>query len=778
MVPLTWSAHHAEALDHQERGEPLRARPPARAAITAATTPTEAAEASLVLAWISQQLGDHAASADLIARARPLLSGVLGARADCLRGLTLCMTADHDRAIAVLTSAADRLADDPHWQANALVGVGVSAGYLHRFARADTAFTRAYALYTAQGEPERAATCLHNQGFVAAQAGDLPRALAHYDAAAVDERRHPEALVDRASALLAAGLTEEAGSALARAARLLGAAGRGPAFAEATLVHAHCLLRTGESAAAVSAARSAADLFAAQQRPGWRAAARAIELRARFAAAETGSAGALSVIARAESGGGVADREWAIVVAGDCDKAGMVTEAAELRLAAGRPDLVEHHRHAKDTTAVLRVLGWLARAHTAPTRRGVLAACRAGLRVVDEHAAALGVVELQAGASELAARLSEIGVGAASGPRGVFAWTERHRAAMARPRHAPPVELARALAALRSADPRDRPALEGRVRRLSLSSPAERLPDVDELSAALGPRVLLSFVVHNGQLSVVSVVGQRFRVHAMVDSRIVGDLAEALRTAAALAVRTGDGAAAEHAARRLDGVLFAPLRKLIGDRPLVVLPTRALAAVPWGALPTCSARPVEVAPSAAYWLRATRVAEPGGDAVWIAGPGLTHADREVRDLHRRHGGRLLTARHSTVDQTLAAIDGAGLVHIAAHGRHRGDVPLFSALILADGPLYGYDLDRLRAAPHRLVLSSCESARDLLGLTALLLRRGTRTVIASTLPVPDDRAADLMSTLHDHLRAGIAPAHALARAQAVHGHLGFVTFGAG
>ena len=118
-------------------------------------------------------------------------------------------------------------------------------------------------------------------------------------------------------------------------------------------------------------------------------------------------------------------------------------------------------------------------------------------------------------------------------------------------------------------------------------------------------------------------------------------------------------------------------------------------------------------------------------------------------------------------------------------RFRSDQPLFSALELADGPLYVHDLDRLRRGPRLLVLSACEAGLsgvrpgdELMGLTAALLGCGTATLIASVVPVPDDRTAAVMTALHSGLRAGLAPSAALAAAQADDGQqLGFVCFGA-
>ena len=97
--------------------------------------------------------------------------------------------------------------------------------------------------------------------------------------------------------------------------------------------------------------------------------------------------------------------------------------------------------------------------------------------------------------------------------------------------------------------------------------------------------------------------------------------------------------------------------------------------------------------------------------------------------------------------------------------------MFSALDLADGPLTVHDLESMRRAPETLVLSACDSGLsavqpgdELLGLAASLLAMGTRTLVASLLPVPDDATRSLMVDLHRRLRAGASPANALAAAQ--------------
>jgi CHAT domain-containing protein len=58
--------------------------------------------------------------------------------------------------------------------------------------------------------------------------------------------------------------------------------------------------------------------------------------------------------------------------------------------------------------------------------------------------------------------------------------------------------------------------------------------------------------------------------------------------------------------------------------------------------------------------------------------------------------------------------------------------------------------------------------------------GTRTIVASVVPVPDSAAKQLMIALHRHLTAGRSPAAALAAAQETlrQRRSGFVCIGAG
>ncbi|PPK64537.1 CHAT domain-containing protein [Actinokineospora auranticolor] len=703
---MTWAALHGEAVELHEHGSTRRARFTAERAVAAAGAPEEEAESRLALAWFCHLLGNPDRARALIAAARP----VWRERADALTGVLLCHDGDHAAALPRLEAAVDALVDRPREAANALVALGVATTHLRRFDTAGAALARAQSLYSGLGETGRAATCTHNRGFVAAQTGDFAGALALYTEAGIDGRRHPDAVVDRAMALLGAGLHREANAELTRASALLGATGRAPGYADAVLTQGWCALRAGRPSGARAAVRLAA----------------------------TSSPEALALDAHARLASGEAVPEASTLAEG-CQP----VVAARLRIAAGRPELVARERF--DGAPELRALGWLAQARIASTPRAALTACRIGLT-------------LDPRATELAD--TGVAVALATGrPRAVFRWVERQRVATTPPRAIwDPVALSK----LRTDSSSDWTTPCGVV---ALERHNAHPARPEEFSEVLTDRAALNFFLHNGRTWAVSIVDHRFRLH---DLGSVND--DTVYRAFLLAATTGDSAVARRAAAGLDEAIFANVGKTIGDRPLVVLPSRNLTRLPWAALPSMRGRSVTVAPSAVHWLQAQSATRRRMNQVWVAGPRLDHAESEVVALHRRHGGTLLTGQDATVAAVLAAMADADTLHIAAHCAHRPDAPLFSAIELADGPLFGHDLLRV---PDLVVLSACESGLD---LPAALLDRGARSVVASTLPVPDARCARLVRDLHDHLADGLDPGAALAAAQLANGDLGFVAFG--
>ncbi len=231
---------------------------------------------------------------------------------------------------------------------------------------------------------------------------------------------------------------------------------------------------------------------------------------------------------------------------------------------------------------------------------------------------------------------------------------------------------------------------------------------------------------------------------------------------------------------RLAGLLLGPLQ-LAADTELVIVPVPDLHGVPWPAL---HPGPVGLAPSATFWARCAVAAQvragSAGEAVagaeakaaqgvaLVAGPDLPGAVAEVESLAAIHPSAVrLMPPDSTADRVADALAGAGLAHLACHGTLRVDNPMFSSLLLSDGPLTVQEIYARGLAPHRLILAACESGAqvsyagdEVLGFVSALLARGTAGVLASTAVVPDVEAAGLMTAVHRQLAGGATLATAL------------------
>ena len=214
--------------------------------------------------------------------------------------------------------------------------------------------------------------------------------------------------------------------------------------------------------------------------------------------------------------------------------------------------------------------------------------------------------------------------------------------------------------------------------------------------------------------------------------------------------------------------------------------TGALGHVPWNLLPSLRATPVVVAPSATSWVAAS-ASQPGRPrrVVAVSGPDVPYASREVAEI-----GAVWATSAVTVDAdraTLASgLSDATLLHVAAHGVHNTENALFSSVRMADGLLFAHELDAHERTPEHVVLSACEvglatvrPGDEALGLTSVLLRLGTRSVVAGVARVADELAADAMVDYHRRLAAGADSATALAEATAkADGLVPFVCFGSG
>jgi tetratricopeptide (TPR) repeat protein len=808
-------ALQAMGIAQRESGDGASAVRYIRRALRAAVRAGDAERSADVQATLGATLALMGRSREALIELDHALVGAKGlpaARIRMRRGGVLQILGRYDEALADLRLSIPvlRNAGDTVYEARALTYRALV--YLERglHARSDADFEVTERLMQTAGQRLESGVARHSRGQVAFRSGDIPAALRHFDAAEVMYEavghRDAELEVDRCRVLLAAGMPVDARSHAEAAAKILSReTARQDWRAEALLTAASAGLAAGEPEIARAEADSAARLFRLQERDRWFERARRTAMTARWLAGER-SAGMLRTSTEiAEHLERLRDPEApdARLLAGRIALSLHHTEQAELHLSAAAKA-----RHSG--AAISRATGWLAKALQAESiddSRGMLSACRRGLDLLDEHRLTMGATEMRARATVHGTELAAIAARHAaksSDAKRLLQWSERWRATtLAAVPVRPPddAELAAELSTLRGvtshlaearvdggstgALEREQARLEGSVRgrllRTSGTTGGEtsRL-DVDGLRETLGDTTLVDLVEVDGTLHVVTVgvggtrlreVGSAARAEDELDFARYGLRRAAMSTSSA--GRRLAMSSLETNAASLQEALLGPAVEHLGAGEVVIIPSGRLHAVPWSLLPALRDRTVTVAPSVGSWLRATSTPKPRHHKVaLVAGPGLETEGAEVHDVAARYpGASLLTGDDATAEGVLAALEGASLAHIAAHGTFRADNALFSSLRLADGELTVHDLERLRHPPHRLVLSSCDSglaahagADELLGLTNALIGLGTAGLLASVVPVNDVATVPLMVAVHGRLREGATLAQALHQAR--------------
>ena len=776
-----------------------------------AAAPALVAEARLRLAAVHNVAGRPGVAVRQIAAALEDAEGLDAARALAQKGAILVQLGRLDEALADFERAvpALRAADDPMWLKRALANRAIVLGRRLRFADAEADLRESLEINRRLGLEVSVAFVEQNLGWLETVRGDVPAALGHLDLAAeILDRLGAQTgflLEDRATLLLSVGLVDEAVSAADAAVAALARERQLIALPDVRLLLARARLAHGDVEAALVQARRAAAGLARQRRNETLTFARFVVATCRTAAGG-GAAVDLRSLRRTADQLGNAWPDAAV------EARLLLADLAAARgaHALAREQLTLATDARRRGPAVGRALGWRAEALLRLQDGRPAAALRAldaGLRVLDGHRAGLGAADLRvhAGLHRTVLATAGLRVALAQGRLpAVLGWAERGRAShlLLPPLRLPADDvLAQELAQLRAAtlavdearrEGRDpRAALRGQVdaerriqgasrRRAGTTSGARRPVSLPALASALGAAALVEYVELDGQLGALTVVDGRGRWSPLGPvpplRELVDRLPFGLRRLAAGRERPGPALALlRDAASRLDAALLAPLPEL-GQRPLVVVPVGVLQSLPWALLPSCQGRPVTVAPSAtSWWTVATRPAADAphrSRAVSVAGPGLGGGLEEARAVAALHGTRPLTGAEAAVEPVLQALAGADVAHLAAHGRVHREHPLFSALVLADGPLTGYDLERLDPVPRLVVLAACDAGRhavkagdELLGLAATLLSRGAQTVVASVIPTPDVATVELMTDLHRGLVAGRPVDEALAAAQA-------------
>ena len=666
----------------------------------------------------------------------------------------------------------------------------------------------------------------HNLGYLEFLAGNLPLALQLMDGAAeiAEGVSLGISALDHARVLIEAGLSDAADDTLARATAEFQRGRLHQELAEAELARAECAVLADNLTRARRLAGSARTRFRRRGVRRWWRVAELTLLSADQAAGRPSSrlvGPALALAAEFETDRlDLQARAARLIGASALTGLGRIAEAGQQLDHVGpvaRTDPIALRVQQRAVTA-----GWLL---GAGDRRRARSEVRRGLAELSRHQAQFGSIDLQTASAIHGRRLVRLDLelaAAAGRPQGVFDAIERGRAVSRRLTAVTPAddESAGLLAELRQLgetlkaigdDPAEVTAVTAMRHRVGelyrrleaiswravgggeVNRPAS-LGQVSEIVRAQG-RLLVSVCQVGGRWTAVVLGRDRPELVQLpgddrcleLSRRAQADLGVLAYATLPTALRDAVSTSLTRTLTLLDDALIRPLR--LSDRPVVVVPTGPISTLPWSCLPSLRGRPVEVSPTATSWLAGATAEDLTGDltVAALAGPGVWTGPNEVAAVAAAWAGQAAavapaSGRAATRRTMARALADDTIVHVAAHGSHVRQNPLFSSLALDDGPLFAYELAPDRVAPH-VVLSSCELGQattrpgdEALGLTRVLLQLGAQCVVAGVAQVNDDQAAEVMAAYHRRLAAGEDSAAALAAATGTGPYAPFVCFG--
>lgn len=705
-----------------------------------------------------------------------------------------------------LSAAIARLGDDPVAEARVRMNRSVVRLQRRDASGAAVDLERAAEVFAAAGLPVDEGQAQHNRAYVALLQGDLVAALHGMQEArphaVTSATTGAVADMDRAEVLRDAGLTRDAERLLADIAAVFGRHRMPQARGEAEFQLANSQLLHDPRRAARTAA-AAERRFIALDGATWALRAGAVRMRALLAddapstrrpAGGRHHPPTADAVARAASG---------------LAAAGLTAEAAALRLSfsiwcarhgvTGVSGSVRVPRNAPIRVQLLAHEARVARAVARDRRADARRAAAAGLDVLTAWRESFGSLDLQTSVAMHGRDLMLAGLAEAvrtGRPETLFDWSERARQLSQQVvplRPSPDPQLAADLAELRmlraddptwALSPRGielrRRARARQWAQTAVGGTRGRLT-LGDFSAALDDDTALVTYVYSGDaLTALVVTADGRTVVPVAGPEAAGVLLSGLRADLDMVATVRTGPLAAVVRRALDvrlaelscALLEHPLRAA-GDRRLVITAPGFLAGIPWGMLPAMRGRVFTLATSATQWASASRGDRAPQTVGFAVGPRVARGDEEVRTAAAAWPApESLGGASATVDAVASLAARVNVLHVAAHGQHAVDNPLFSGLELVDGTLFGYDVDRIARVPDIVVLSACEGGRssvrwgeEAIGMARVWLSAGVRCVVAAPVVVADDDACELLGALHDGLAAGRPPAEALVAASA-------------
>ncbi|KAF4161734.1 hypothetical protein CNMCM6936_003137 [Aspergillus lentulus] len=252
----------------------------------------------------------------------------------------------------------------------------------------------------------------------------------------------------------------------------------------------------------------------------------------------------------------------------------------------------------------------------------------------------------------------------------------------------------------------------------------------------------------------------------------------------------------EEAAQWLTKNLLEPFSKMIkAHQHLIIVPSRSLHLVPFHAIPfdgsvLCAHHTISYEPSASVFCRLSSINAKDSKILAVGNPSnmqrvdkytgkkrtprpLANAELEAMYIANMSLGSLsLTRDKATKHAVLENLPNFDIIHLATHGEVDADVPLLSAVYLANGEnLTVADLMSRKLQAKLVVISACQSGEgelaggdEIMGFSRALLAAGAQSIVVSLWPVDDQRTTLLMEEFYKALLADQPPAAALRTAQ--------------
>ncbi|UCC43515.1 MAG: CHAT domain-containing protein [Candidatus Zixiibacteriota bacterium] len=252
--------------------------------------------------------------------------------------------------------------------------------------------------------------------------------------------------------------------------------------------------------------------------------------------------------------------------------------------------------------------------------------------------------------------------------------------------------------------------------------------------------------------------------------------------------------------RRISTWLLPPLELPGDNHRLLILPEGQLASLPWAGLHHnggCLTDSFELvfAPSLRHHLHAERISVRSRKVRIFVGEshGLPHIREELAAVRSRAPKHLTEFYDPCRRSDWPDNSSAGLWHFTGHASLRSDNPFYSALMLADGPLFAADFRLKRNRVKLVTLAACRTGQhtslpgeESTGLVRSLLEMGAQNVIASNWAVSDLSTSLWMDLMYKSYLSGSTAGEAVRHAAegvretfpSVYNWGAFSTFGAG